>query len=48
MRFAVVYYTRFGHTRTLAQQLAQELGAELRQIWGQRGPPRVEEAPQIH
>ncbi len=36
MRAAVVYYTRFGHTRTLAEQLAQELGAELRQIQAKR------------
>lgn len=36
MRVAVVYYTRFGHTRIFAEQLAQELGAELRQIRGQR------------
>lgn len=36
MRVAVVYYTRFGHTRALAEQLALELGAELREIRGVR------------
>ncbi len=36
MRVAVAYYTRFGHTRPLVEPLARELGAELREIRGQR------------
>ncbi len=36
MSSAVAYYTRFGHTRVFAEQLARELGAELREIRGTR------------
>jgi len=32
MRTVVVYYSRFGHTARIASALAQELGAELREI----------------
>ncbi len=32
MRTVVVYYTRFGTTRTIATALADELGAEVREI----------------
>lgn len=32
MKTAVVYYSRFGTTRTIATALAQELGAEVREI----------------
>lgn len=32
MKTAVVYYSRFGTTRTVATALAQELGAEVREI----------------
>ena len=34
--FAVAYYTRSGHTKVLAEQLARELGAEPREIRGER------------
>lgn len=36
MKTAVVFYTRFGHTRALADELARQLGAELREIKGTR------------
>lgn len=36
MRTVVVYYTRFGHTRALAEELARHLDAELREIRGAR------------
>jgi len=32
MKAVVVYYTRFGHTTTVAETIAQELAAELRRI----------------
>jgi len=32
MKTVVVYYTRFGNTRAIATALAQELGAEVREI----------------
>lgn len=32
MRTVVVYYSRFGTTRTVAKAIAEELGAELREI----------------
>jgi len=32
MKTAVVYYSRFGTTRTVAKAVAEELGAELREI----------------
>jgi len=38
MKTAVVFYTRFGHTRTLAHEIAHQLGAELREIKGTREP----------
>lgn len=36
MKTVVVFYTRFGHTRALAEELARHLGAELREIKGAR------------
>jgi len=39
--FAVAYYTRLGHTRVLAEQLARELGAEPREIRGERDYGRL-------
>jgi len=32
MKTAVVYYTRYGHNKVIAEAIAQELGAEQRQV----------------
>ena len=36
MKTVVVYYSRFGTTRTVAKAIAEELGAELREIQAAR------------
>src|SRR5512138_677071 len=47
MKWAVIYYTRFGHTEVVARRLAERLSADLFQIEEARPYPLTELARSI-